>query len=417
MAYHVLTLACVNSGHIQISRVARVQKILGKPQELEGNDAGSDQRKFGVRMRIAVVTRRSASEGTAAHVAYGTWTEAEDVLIDSADTDLVVIDRPIETRSIQVRRRVGQTLRRVAGEKAALPRSPGDSPLQALGGRYDLAVFMAYSIWDLPLLEEMGQLRKFADNIAVWFLEAWPSSFLGGRVANEPFHTVDHIFVGMDAAVEPLAEVLGREVTYLPIATDTIRFSPQSASSSRPIDLIGLGRRRDEHHREMLKWSLDHDRFYLFDTGTVSRPRDLTAHRDALGRWYSQSKLATCNYAKNDEVHISGDLRVMPGRLWEGLAAGAALVGLAPNEISQREIFGRTVVHQFPEDDRELPAFLEDTRQGHAAEDVTANVRLALEGHDWAHRWKAMLDHLGLETPTALQIRIDDLADRASKFL
>ncbi len=367
-------------------------------------------------MRIAVVTRRGASEGTAAHVAYGTWTEAEDVLINSADTDLVLIDRPIETTSIQVRRRVGQTLRRIAGENAAVPRSPGESALRTLSGRYDLAVFLAYSIWDLPLLEEMGQLRKFADNVAVWFLEAWPSSFLGGRVAKEPFHTVDHIFVGMDAAAEPLAEVLGREVTYLPIATDTIRFGPQGASSARPIDLIGLGRRREEHHSEMLRWSVDHDRFYLFDTGTVGRPNDLNAHRDALGRWYSQSKLATCNYAKNDEIHISGDLKVMPGRLWEGLAAGTALVGLAPSETSQRDLFGRTLVHQFPEDGREIPSFLEETIRNHQADDVAANVRLALEGHDWAHRWKAMLTHLELETPTALQLRIDDLSDRANKF-
>ena len=368
-------------------------------------------------MRVAMVTRRNARGGTGQYPAYGAWDEAEDILIDGVETDLIYLTRPIETPPVRLRRSLGRFARKVAGPDTALPSIPSPiSPTRRLSGRYDVAVFMAYSIWDLPLIEALGSLRRWADSVVVWFIETWPSAYVDGRVALEPFHAVDHVFVGMDVAVEPLSQALGREVVYLPIATDAIRFGPESPDAARPVDLIGLGRRREDQHTSMLQWAEDHHRLYLYDTAQLESPRDLPRHRDTIGRWYSQSKLATCNYAKIGEEQITGGHKVMAGRLWEGLASGAGLVGLPPNEISQRDLFGHTVVEPVPEDPGDLPDFLEEQIARHGPAEISANVRTALLGHDWGHRWESMFEHLGLGVPPGLRDRLDGLSRRAKLF-
>ncbi len=369
-------------------------------------------------MRIAIVTRRDTREGTGKYPAYDAWTEAEDVLRDTVDVDLVRLYEPIETASVRARRHTGRLMRTMFGTDRAMPPiGRSAKPLRSLTGQYDLVIFMAYSIWDLPLLERLGRVRDHADTVAVWFIETWPSTYRDRRVTQEPFHTVDRIFVGLDAAVTPLSKVLGRRVDYLPLATDTLRFGPARPGTRRAIDLIGLGRRRADQHETFLDWANEHDRLYLHDTTAIGRPLDPDSHRDAIGRWYSQSKLATCNYAQHDNTNLIGELRCMPGRLWEGLAAGAALIGDAPSTRSQIELFGKSVVAQVPDDLRALPRFAEDQLITRSQSDINEQVRLALTGHDWAHRWRQMFQTMALPVPDELQDRIDALALRADKFV
>ncbi len=368
-------------------------------------------------MRIALVTQRSVQQGTGQFPAYGAWTEAEDVLIDCVGADLVNLTLPIEDPRIRIRRQAGRAARRILGEHVALPPNPrAKAARRPLSGTYDVIVFVAHSVWDLQLLERLGRLRRYTDCVVVWFLETWESSYRGGSIRAEPFHSVDHVFVGMDAAVEPLAGAIGRQVSYLPIASDTIRFGPEHPENERPIDLIGIGRRRTEQHDAMLAWADDSGRLYLYDAVRVSRPADMDAHRDTIGSWYRNSKLAVCNFAKSDERDIVGHHRVMPGRLWEGLAAGAGLIGLPPSEISQQELFGTTVVEPVPHHPADLPMFLEEQIDRHGSEQAAAHVRLALGGHDWAHRWASMFDQLGFSIPIGLELRIGALAERAEKF-
>jgi hypothetical protein len=367
--------------------------------------------------RVAIVTQRDTSTGTGSHIAYGAWSEAEDVLIDAADADLIRLDIPIEHPRIRLRRTLGRSLRRVRGRSASLPGLlPTNNPARSLSGHYDVIVFAAFATWDLQLIERLGELRTMADRVVVWFFETWPSSYADGKVRYEPFHTVDDIFVALEGAIEPLAEVTGRTVTYLPMATDTIRFGPDAPDGERPIDLIGIGRRRPEQHDAMLRWASERDRFYLYDTMPPERPKDYRRHRDTIGRWHTSSKIAVCNYGKSDQPALTGDLRIIPGRLWEGLASGAALVGLPPDEDMQRQVLGRTVVEPMPADPREIPTFLEDVIERHGPAEVASNVHLALTAHDWAHRWADLFSHLGLPVPDGLGQRIAELGRRAEKY-
>ena len=367
--------------------------------------------------RIALVTQRDVSLGTGRQVAYGVWSEAEDVLIEGSDTDLVRLSMPIEHPRIRIRRSLGRNWRQLRGPEARLPGLLSRTdPSRSLSGHYDVAILVAFGTWDLQLLERLRALRRHADRVVVWFFETWPSSYRDGRVAHEPFHTVDDIFVALEGAVEPLAEATGRDVTYLPMGTDTLRFSPERPETERPVDLIGIGRRRHEQHDAMLRWAAERDRFYLYDTTTSDRPRDYRRHRDTIGHWYANSKLAVCNYGKSDQKDLIGDLRIIPGRLWESLASGAGMIGLPPDEDRQRQVLGRTVVEPIPDSPEDLPIFLEDMIGRHGPAEAAANIRLALGSHDWAHRWVTLFEHLGLPAPEGLQDRMADLDRRAEKF-
>jgi len=367
--------------------------------------------------RIALITQRDVSLGTGRQVAYGTWSEAEDVLIEASDIDLVRLSMPIEHPRIRMRRSLGRRWRHIRGPSGRLPGLIGpNDPSRVLSGRYDVAIFLAFATWDLQLLERLQALRRHADRVVVWFFETWPSSYADGRVAYEPFSSVDEVFVALEGAVEPLAETIKRDVTYLPMATDTLRFSPERPETERPVDLIGIGRRRGEQHDAMLRWAAERDRFYLYDTTTIDRPRDYRRHRDTIGHWYANSKLAVCNYGKSDQRELIGDLRIMPGRLWESLASGAGMVGLPPDEAMQRLVLGRTVVEPMPESAEDLPIFLEEMVARHGPREAAANIRLALNAHDWAHRWTNLFEHLDLPAPDGLQSRISELHRRAEKF-
>lgn len=376
-------------------------------------------------MRVAVLSRRATSSGPTDFPAYGVWTEAEDVLIEAVSgqtgyttdsVDVAELSLPIQRARVRVRRHAGRFIRQVGGPHTRVPAVPRRLDSSGLHGRYDLIVFLAYSVWDLPLLERLGELRDHGDQVAVWFLETWPSAFAKRRIKQEPFHTVDHIFVGIDVAVEPLAKAIGRSVNYLPMATDTLRFSPSSPLGDRPIDVFVPGRRDEAQHAALLDWATANNRRYHYDKARVGAPKNLKAHRDALGERYSQTKVSICNYAKKGEASQVGSHRGLPGRLWEAWAAGCATVGDPPSASSQREVFGREVVAAMPEDSAEVASFLEHVIDERNPTAVAKQVSHALLGQDWAHRWVDLFDQLQLPTPAGLRGRVVDLADRAAAF-
>ncbi len=350
-------------------------------------------------------------------VAYGAWAEAEDVLTDTTPVDLVHLTVPIQDPRIRLRRTLGRNLRRVAGPTARLPGiSPLTNPARNLHGRYDAIVFLAFSIWDLPLVERLGSLRRYTDCVVVWFIETWPAAFVGDRMDSEPFNVVDKVFVALQDTVDPIAKIIGPRVSYLPMGTDAIRFGPDSPSAERPIDLVGIGRRIPDQHDTMLAWAAKRKRFYIYDSTNLDRPKDDRRHRDNIGRWYASSKLAVTNYAKHDRPDLIQGLRIIPGRLWEGLASGAALIGIPPEESRQRALLGRTVVHPVPDSSGDLPEFLDETLERHGQAETNANIRLALQGHDWAHRWQQLFHSLDLAAPPGIERRIAELARRSEKF-
>ena len=361
------------------------------------------------RIDVLVLSQRAAPHGPAGQLAYSAWSEAENVLIDVGGARLGLIDLHRDHIRVKARRVAGRGLRRVAGPNRSIPaRSDG---LMERVERADHLVLMAYGAWEVALIERLSDLRRSAKTISVWMPEVWPSE-LDGRLSYEGYGLVDHVFVGIREVVDRFADLVpNADIHCLPPAADVMTFGGPDPEPKRNIAVLGIGRREPGQHQRILEWAAANQELYLYDTlrGTAVSWRE---HRDALANWYRQSRMAVCNHGKHDRVHDVGDLRIVPGRLFEGLAAGAVLFGMPPDEENQRELVGELVVESTETTD--ITAVLDKYNDPEASRDVSLrNASLAARRHDWGHRWRDVLATLGLPVPEGLARRLATLEARA----
>ncbi|MGH1489324.1 MAG: hypothetical protein ACRBK7_08030 [Acidimicrobiales bacterium] len=350
--------------------------------------------------------------GPLAHLAYGAWSEAEDVLASTTGWPIGLLDRHGMEPRIRVRRIAGRVARRALRRQILVPPT-------RLGPTVDGAehvFFLAHGPWDLPLLEQLKSLRGSGAIISMWMPEVWPVELGDHRLAFESYSMVDHIFVGIDEAVEPLRHIApNSQVRVLPPAVDVERFRPTVVGLERGISILGIGRRDPAQHEELLDWASSRGKLYVYDT-TKSRAIDWREHRQALANWYQHSDIAICNYAKMGADAETGGLRVLPGRLFEGLAAGAIMVGIPPDIAIQHRVLGTDVVEPLDESDGALAAMLDRLIDSDAALAIRArNIALACRGHDWGHRWQSMFNVLGIEIPCGLKSRLEGLSKAADE--
>ncbi len=370
---------------------------------------------------MLVFSHRYRPDGYGRQPGYVGFGEAEDVLAAVSGADWAHLNVSPEARMLRVRRVAGRQYRRLTGRSRDLPGFmahgragfgyDSDGPLRR---HYDLAVFVAITVWDLPLLERVLDARRRADRVAVWFPEVWPVELADPRLALEPFALADDIFVGVADAAPILSDLLGRPVRYLPMAVDTMRFAALDPARPRPIDVLGIGRRLPALHDALLDWAAKTGRHYLYDTISGGLVDDVAAHRENLAATYHRSKLAITHHAKFDRPDEIGDQRENPGRLWEGLASGVVMAGMPPRPELQRRFPGAEVVVDLPRDPHlAVEAIDELVRQPN--DDLRRHhVHLALTANDWGHRWRTVFETTGLRVPSDLQARLDHLASLAA---
>lgn len=277
--------------------------------------------------------------------------------------------------------------------------------------------FIAHGLWDLAMLERLRALRRKDIPISVWISEVWPSELGDPRVRLECYGLIDHVFVAVEEAAEPFADIAPRaSIHVLPPAVDVLRFSPPDPFGSRGIAVLGIGRRDPEQHRELLDWARNRHALYVYDT-VQGRAERWEEHRESLASWYQHTSVAICNHAKHDVPRQTQGLRVLPGRLFEGLAAGAVLVGLPPDEARQQQLFGTSVVEPLHNIEHELSDVLDRfSDPGEALQSRVRNLALACRGHDWSHRWRTAYEAIGMPVPLGVENRIEDLAKKADEY-
>jgi hypothetical protein len=358
-----------------------------------------------------VLSHRGPFECPAEGLAFAGWYEAEDILVETSWPELSSLGFHRCQPAVRARRAAGWTLRRLAGRNRLLP---PDRMYRPRRRAIDHVFFMAHNLWDLALLERLRVLRGQAVTVSVWLPELWPTIFEDPRLKLEAFSLVDHFFVGLDDVV-PSVQALApqAEVHVLPVATDVVRFMPHDLDADRPIDVLGIGRRDVVQHDRLIDWAHKANRLYLYDTlepTAVSWPE----HRAALAGLYRQSHISICNYAKHDLPQVTGGLRVIPMRLFEGLAAGTVLVGMPPDEARQRNVLGQIVVEPVVDSTGQLsPWFDTSVRDPRIRAMRSRNVALACRAHDWGHRWQTVFQTLDLPIPEGLEARLESLRRRA----
>ena len=227
----------------------------------------------------------------------------------------------------------------------------------------------------------------------------------------------DHIFVSCAGSVDALSEHLGIPVTYLPPSID---LESLGAHPWPPLAIVAyaMGRRQPELHEATLRWaSADSSRFYMYDTVTGNRPlRDHRQHRSMLAQFIRRSRYFLVCGAKFNRPKETANQQEIGYRYFEGAAAGAIMVGTEVTAPTFSEQFDweepLVVVDPSGEDLPErLDALAADPERRAAMRRRTASG--SLRRHDPAHRWRTVLETLGLEEPPGVDERIQRLAQRA----
>ncbi|CAA2141803.1 glycosyltransferase [Hyphomicrobium sp. ghe19] len=292
---------------------------------------------------------------------------------------------------------------------------------------YDLFFPVFSHSYELYALASIPNWRQHCRKAACFIAEVW--SDMLPEYLFELLSDFDHIFIGHFNAVEKVARISGRPCTYLPIASDVLRFTPASLDQPRPIDVCNIGRRSPITHQALLDDAERRQSFYYYDTvaasGSDLKDRtfrvDVAAeHRRMLSAILKRSRyfLAHRGYVNRPQFTLGRE--EVSARFYEGAAAGTVLIGDAPrSEEFKRQFDWPDAVIHAPFDAPDIADILAglDRDPERLLSIRQNNIKMAAARHDWLHRIMTVLDVLGLSPTEKMQARaqrLDEIVRRTS---
>jgi hypothetical protein len=281
--------------------------------------------------------------------------------------------------------------------------------LAVIGGVRDLALLGALKDWRRKSRYAICRLDEF-----------WVEDFPQLRRFLRVLEQFDLVFCSEYYTAEKLREELKNpDVIYLPPGVDTLGFAPVMEPSIRPIDVTNLGAIADATHEGLLEYAKQIEGFYFFDTlKGRSEARSPSEHRFRYANILKRSKYFLCHFAKMKSGEPPAQLELGP-RYMEGLAAGCVLLGSRKSTPAFDTFLGwEDAVIEMPFECTNVPEILRllDRQADRLREISTRNVRQSLEGHDHAHRWRTIVDRLGLSEDYHMGRREEELVGKLNEF-
>ena len=268
--------------------------------------------------------------------------EAEDVLCDVDDVDLIGLEATPSFRSRE--RWLNRVIFRDVSHRVHRL-NPGLRP-KRLDRDYDLFVAFCPSYEELLYVNAIENWKDRCRVSACWIDEIWTTSLQKYRHWLPMFTQFDHILVTHQETASTLSAALGRAVTWLPAAVDTLRFTPYSSFSptspaSRSIDAYSIGRRREGIHDALLRCARSTSFYYVHDTyrASVADVYDVAAHRDLFANTAKRSRYFVVAPPKFDSQHETAGQVEVGYRYFEGAAAGCVLIGERADSAAFRQLF------------------------------------------------------------------------------
>jgi hypothetical protein len=231
----------------------------------------------------------------------------------------------------------------------------------------------------------------------------------------------DHVVVGYSGSVTALARAINRPCHWVPSGVDAIRFTPSPRFADRVIDIYSMGRRAEGLHRALLELTQKRNMFYLYDTFETSWTNiyDYKQHRDMLANIMKRTRYFTVAPAKGGLPEAAESQIELGYRYYEGSAAGTIMLGQIPRCEAFDTMFNwQDAVVDANSDGSDIAkviSILADQPE-RLIEISRRNTVQALLRHDWAYRWKKILQIAGMEPGQGLQFRenrLKELAERA----
>ena len=342
--------------------------------------------------------------------------EAQDVLVEVADVDLIHLDKGWGAwfKETSLRRPLYHDVSR-----KLVFANPGLKKVR-LSDDYDIFIAVCSTYWDLPNVNAIERWRNHCKISMCWIDEMWADEIPKYKYWHDALSQFDYVFTGCKGTVSALSQATNRPCYWLPGGVDALRFSPFPDPPARVIDVYSIGRRHEGIHREILKAAERGGFFYMYATHASAGSAeviDYKQHRDLFANIAKRSHYFLVAAAKMNSLGETRGQVEVGYRYYEGAAAGAVMIGEAPDCEAYRELFGwPEAVIQIQPDGSDVVAVL--SALGSDAERMVAistrNAKEALLHHDWVYRWNEMFRVAGIEpTPrmAARERRLKDMAD------
>jgi hypothetical protein len=333
-----------------------------------------------------------------------------EAVIQAIDTvDLIA---PGRARWFHVRR--NNALR--IGKCSQLVLNPGVQSV-SLDRQYDLMFVVCEKPSELLNVTAIEGWKDKCKTSICWLTEFYENDIPSYRSALNVLGGFDHIVLSTIGNSKFKAMFPGK-VSYLPPAVDAIKFCPYPNPSKKVIDVLSIGRRSERTHSALLKMATDNGMFYVYDTIKDLGAYDIDEHRFLFASMAKRSRYFIVNPGKIDRPEETGGQSEFGQRYFEGLGAGAILLGERPKHNPEFDaLFHWTdAVVDVPFGSEEIALTIQslDKDPDRQMAICCANVRQALLFHDWSYRWASLLKLAGLEPAPMLVERNRRLASLAT---
>jgi hypothetical protein len=344
--------------------------------------------------------------------------EAQDVLVEIDDVDLIPIERTWGAWLDEYWLRT-PLYHDVFGK--LIFANPGLKKVR-LSQDYDLFIAVCATFWDLPYINAIERWRDHCKISVCWLDELWVSDISDYKYWLPALRQFDYVFVGYRGTASPLSHAANRTCFWLPGGVDALRFGPSSDPADRAVDVYSIGRRYDSIHHELLTAAERGDIFYVYDShvgGGLTEVHDDRQHRELFANIAKRSRYFVVATAKMDQPDYRQGQVEVGYRYYEGAAAGAVMIGDAPDCDAYRELIGwPEAVIQIQPDGSDTMAVLNEL--GSDRERLAAisrrNTKEALLRHDWSHRWNEMFRIVGIDPSPRKAAREQRLKHLAELF-
>ena len=213
----------------------------------------------------------------------------------------------------------------------------------------------------------------------------------------------DHVVVGCKQGIDKVKKIIQGECLFSPPGIDAILFCPYPNLPSRSIDVVGIGRKSEKIHKELLKKAAENKIFYFYDTGSGNKAINFKQHRLLLSNITKRSKFFLINYGKFDQPQVVGNEYIIGSRFFEGAASGNIMIGTLPrsNDFNKMFHWEDAVIPAGKDGDDIVGIINELNQQSDRLRIIRGkNVSEMLKYHDWSARWELVLNTAKLEPLT-----------------
>ena len=286
---------------------------------------------------------------------------------------------------------------------------------------YDLFFMILDNPSKFIALDSIKNWRQKCKKAVCYIIEIWESKISECQDYLELFKDFDHIYLGHTSSTKAVEEITGVPCSYLPFATDAIKFSPNSINSPRGIDITNIGRRSEVTHQALLDRMELGDFFYYYDTSKKIQVRDPQEHRNLLANLAKNSRYwITNNPNFNDDPSLKKGIQKELGyRIFEGTAGGAIAIGnqTATEEFNKYFDWEDALI-SIPAHAANIADIIQelDSQSDRLEKIRRHNIYNSLTRHDWVYRWRHILEDAGLEITPEIEQREAQLRQRAEKF-